>query len=72
MEKKLLVPENDYDLPFYSWQCLSLQLKHRDVDLVIKSEKNMDKLLGFIVYNLRTVDGVKDSAIPFEKYLVKN
>lgn len=23
-------------LPFYSWQCITLQLKRRDIDLVIK------------------------------------
>ena len=43
----------------------------RDVDLVIKNEKDMDKLLSFIVYKLRTVDGIKNSAIPFENFLVK-
>jgi hypothetical protein len=29
---------NDEDIPFQSWQCISLNLKHRDVDLVIKDE----------------------------------
>ena len=29
---------NDEDIPFQSWQCISLSLKHRDVDLVIKDE----------------------------------
>lgn len=27
------------DIPFLSWQCLSLQLPHRDVDIVIKDEQ---------------------------------
>jgi hypothetical protein len=26
------------EVPFLSWQCLTLQLKHRDVDLVIKDQ----------------------------------
>ena len=29
------------DLPFYSWECLTLVLDDRDVDLVIKNEKEM-------------------------------
>ena len=24
-------------IPFFSWQCLTIQLKHRDIDLVIKN-----------------------------------
>ena len=26
-------------VPFYAWQCITLQLRHRDVDLVIKDDK---------------------------------
>lgn len=29
------------NLLFYSWQCLTLQLPHRDVDLVIPDESKM-------------------------------
>ena len=42
---------------FYSWECLSLQLNHRDVDLVIRDENQMNKLLKFLIRKLRTIDG---------------
>ena len=28
----------DDDMPFFSWECLTLNLKHRDVDVVIKND----------------------------------
>lgn len=49
------------NVPFYSWQCLTLQLGHRDVDLVIKNEKDMDDILRVLVQDLNTVDGQRDS-----------
>ena len=49
-------------LPFYAWQCVSLQLQGRTVDLVIKNEKSMDLFLKFLVMSLNTLDGVKGSA----------
>lgn len=48
--------------PFYSWQCLTLQLSHRDVDLVIPNEKDMDDLLEVLIDAMQTVNGKKDSA----------
>jgi len=50
-------------LPFYCWNCITLQLKHRDVDIVIRDEKEMEKLLKFLIYSLKTIDGIKDSAL---------
>ena len=50
------------NLPLYSWQCLTLQLGNRDVDLVIKDEKEMDRFLKFLIHNLRTLDGNRGSA----------
>ena len=49
-------------LPFYSWQCLSLQLSHRDVDLVITREQDMGLLLKYLIHNMRTLDGERGSA----------
>jgi hypothetical protein len=37
-------------------------LKHRDVDLVINDEKQMEILLKFLIYTTRTLDGSKGSA----------
>ena len=50
------------DLPFYSWNCLTLQLEHRDVDLVIRDEKHMRMILKFLSYKLNTINGQKGSA----------
>lgn len=58
----LMKAEELKDLPFYSWQCLTLQLGNRDVDLVIKDEQQMDCFLKYLVHNLRTLDGNRNSA----------
>jgi len=48
-------------MPFYSWNCLTLCLKHREVDLVIPNEQDMQKVLKFLIWKLKTVDGLKNS-----------
>jgi hypothetical protein len=50
------------DIPFYSWQCITLVLEHRDVDLVILDEDDMKLLLKFLIHSLYTIDGRRDSA----------
>ena len=57
-------------LPFYSWQCLTLQLKKRDVCLVIKNERDMANLIKLLCSELNTLDGKKNSAIAVKKALV--
>jgi hypothetical protein len=37
------------NFPFYAWQCITLQLPHRDVDLVIKEDKDMNDFLTIII-----------------------
>lgn len=49
-------------IPFYAWQCITLQLKNRYVDLVIKNEQKMNMFLKFLVMTINTMDGTKDSA----------
>ena len=49
-------------MPFYSWQCVSLQLRHRDVDIVIKNERQQNNFVKFLLYKLNTVDGKINSA----------
>ena len=48
-------------VPFYSWQCITLQMENRDVDLVIKNEKDMDDFIKIVVRAMNTVDGNKNS-----------
>jgi hypothetical protein len=50
------------EVPFYAWNCLTLCLKNRNIDLVIKDEADMDMLLKFLIYKLKTQDGVRNSA----------
>lgn len=49
-------------LPFYSWNCITLKLRRRYVDLVIKDDKQMSIFVKFLVYSLYTLNGVKNSA----------
>ena len=51
-------------LPFYAWQCITLILENRSVDLVIKNEQNMDFFIQFLVASLNTIDGYKNTAQP--------
>lgn len=58
-------------IPFLSWQCITLQLKHRDVDLVIKNQTDMDHLLKFLIYEINTINGKRDSGLKLQQMLVK-
>jgi hypothetical protein len=69
------------NLPFYSWQCISLSLHNRDVDIVIKNERLQNKLVKYLLYKLETIDGIAGSATSLlktmnqeqiESYLSKN
>jgi len=62
--------ERTDSMPFYSWECITLQLKHRDVDLIIQNEKVMIDLLSLLIYNLNTVDGERHSGKKISKTLL--
>ena len=49
-------------LPFLSWECISIDIGNRDVDLVIKSEVDMANVLKFIIQAMRTLDGRRGTA----------
>ena len=49
------------ELPFYSWNCITLKTKRRDIDIVIKDTKTMKILIKFLVYSLYTLDGYWDT-----------
>ena len=38
-------------------------MSNRDIDLVIRNDEDMEKILKFLIYNLKTLDGSKDSAL---------
>ena len=49
-------------LPFYSWQCISLSLGNRDVDIVIKNERVQNNLVKYLLCKLETIEGKAGSA----------
>ena len=62
------------NLPFYAWNCISLQFSNhqsRDVDLVIKSETQMKMIIKLLVYNLKTINGQKNTADPLLRKLLQ-
>lgn len=58
-------------LPFYSWQCITLQLEHRDIDLVIPDDADMDRLLKLLIHSMSTINGAKGSASKLIMHLNK-
>ena len=48
--------------PFFAWQCITLQISGRSVDLVIKDDHDMNVFLRFLVQALNTMDGYVNSA----------
>ena len=48
-------------LPFYAWQCISLQTESRDVDLVIPDDQQLKMFIQFLMIKLNTKNGLKHS-----------
>lgn len=57
------------DVPFYSWECITIQTIERDIYLIIKNEKIMEMFIKYLVYHLETVDGNRGSSHKFENSL---
>ena len=47
---------------FYSWECVTLLLDSREIDIVVTKEEDMDDLLEVLIDALNTVDGGRGSA----------
>jgi hypothetical protein len=62
---------DDNQIPFYSWQCITLQLKDRDVDLVIQKDSDLNQLLILLIDAMETVDGNKGSRVKLERKIIK-
>ena len=52
-------------IPFKSWECITVQLERRDVDLVIHNEDDMMDFLTVLIHKINTIDGHRNSAIIF-------
>ena len=48
--------------PFFAWQCLTLEMENRNIDLVIKDDNDMKVLIRYLVQALNTIDGKMNSA----------
>ena len=57
------------EVPFYPWECLSIQLPDRDVFLIIKNENLMEKFLKLLIYKTKTVNGNSNSSSGIEDAL---
>ena len=57
------------DPPFFCWECITLQLPHRDVDLVIRDQNQMNNFLKFLIHSMKTIDGKKNTATSILKTL---
>ena len=53
-------------MPFYAWQCLSIQMKKRTIDLVIESGEEMMNLIKILVFKLDILDGFSGSSLPLQ------
>ena len=61
--------QNKDFMPFFAWQCLTISLAHRDVDIVIKDEREQNNLVKYLIYKLDTIDGKAGSARPILEIL---
>lgn len=59
------------DLPFYCWECITISTKERDIDLIIKNQKDMQTLLEFLIISIKTCDGRRGSATEWLKSINK-
>ena len=51
------------NIPFYPWQCITLQFKHREEAFVIEDEKNAFYMIEYLLYELNSIDGIRDTAV---------
>jgi hypothetical protein len=69
MDKKDLTQDKNFH--FFPWECITIFLENREIDLVIRNEEHMKMFIRFLVYNLRSVDGNTGSAEGIYKALLK-
>jgi hypothetical protein len=50
------------DLPFYCWECITIYTEDRELNLVVKDQKDMKCLLEFLIISLETADGYRGTA----------
>ena len=48
-------------MPHFEWECLTLQFRSKDLDIVIRDETHMNIIIKFLILYLNTFDGNKNS-----------
>mmetsp|Transcript_21210 Transcript_21210/g.32863 ORF Transcript_21210/g.32863 Transcript_21210/m.32863 type:complete len:126 (-) Transcript_21210:2320-2697(-) len=69
-----LMSIRDYNMkpvPFYAWECLTIILNDRDIDLVIRKDNDMNNLLQILLFSMNTVDGQRDSIYFYQHQKMK-
>lgn len=51
-----------FSFPFFAWQCLTLEMGGRNIDLVIKNDEDMTLLIRYLIQAMNTCDGKANSA----------
>ena len=47
--------------PFFAWECITIEFKDRNIDLVIKNELHMQILIRYLIILLNSFDSNKNS-----------
>ena len=51
--------------PFYAWDCLTLQLPHRDIDIIIRKETQYMMLVTYLLNEMNSINGIRGSRAPY-------
>ena len=61
---------NPQSIPFYAWNCITIQTQEKDLDLVIPKMAEMKKLVRFLSYATNSLDGHTDSSLTLQNKIL--
>ena len=70
--KEIITSKSPEKAPFFAWQCITIELKNRVIDLVIQDECCMWNFLKFLVWELDTLDGKRNTAKLVKEKILKD
>ena len=50
-------------MPLYAWQCLTIELPTRNIDLVIFKEEDMIRIISLLIWKTNTINGVAGTSV---------
>ena len=54
--------DDNIDIPFFAWECISISMKSgHDINLIIRDEENMKIFLQFLILKLKSFDGLRNT-----------